>query len=90
MLSNLEIICNAALVPREVLNCLEDERGQQSLRRYILQPFQHGNKNSNIQQDWGSIWSSLTYGLGTSYRLTKEQCWTVSCPYPHWRPAFLN
>ena len=39
----------------------------------------------------GSIRSSLMDGLGTPCRWTKEQCLTVSpCPYPHWRPAFLD
>ena len=41
-----------------------------------------------IKLDQGWIRSNLTYGLSTPYRLTKEQCWTVTpCPYPHRRPA---
>ena len=32
---------------------------------------------TNAELDRGSIKSSLRYGLSPSYRLTKEQCWTV-------------
>ena len=39
--------------------------------------------------DQGLIRSSLMGGSRTPYRLTKEQCLTVTpCPYPHGGPAF--
>ena len=48
----------------------------------------HSWPKAKTQLDRGSIRSSPRYGLSTPFRLTKEQCWTVSpCSWLNRRPA---